>query len=213
PGLEEMRQIIGEIESGEVDIIIGTQIVAKGHNFPLLATVGIVDGDLGLSMGADPRAGERTFQLLHQVTGRAGRAMTKGRGFVQTHMPDHPVMEAIISGDRESFLDREIDMRRRGLLPPFGRLAALVISARDKDLAEKFAREVARRAPPSDRITVLGPAEAPIAVVRGRHRWRLLVKAPRDANIQDYLRAWGEALPRIAGDLRLAVDVDPYNFL
>lgn len=213
PGLEEMRQIIGEIESGEVDIIIGTQIVAKGHNFPLLATVGIVDGDLGLSMGADPRAGERTFQLLHQVTGRAGRAMTKGRGFVQTHMPDHPVMEAIISGDRESFLDREIDMRRRGLLPPFGRLAALVISARDKDLAEKFAREVARRAPPSDLISVLGPAEAPIAVVRGRHRWRLLVKAPREANIQDYLRAWGEALPRIAGDLRLAVDVDPYNFL
>ncbi len=213
PGLEEMRRIIGEIESGEVDIIIGTQIVAKGHNFPLLATVGIVDGDLGLSMGADPRAGERTFQLLHQVTGRAGRAMTKGRGFIQTHMPEHPVMEAIISGDRESFLDREIDMRRRGLLPPFGRLAALVISARDKDLAETFAREVARRAPASDRISVLGPAEAPIAVVRGRHRWRLLVKAPRDANIQAYLRQWGEALPRMVGDLRLAVDVDPYNFL
>ncbi len=94
PGLEEMRRIIGSIESGEVDIIIGTQIVAKGHNFPLLATVGIVDGDLGLSMGADPRAGERTFQLLHQVTGRAGRALTKGRGFIQTHMPEHPVMES-----------------------------------------------------------------------------------------------------------------------
>lgn len=213
PGLEEMRRIIAEIESGEVDIIIGTQIVAKGHNFPLLATVGIVDGDLGLSMGADPRAGERTFQLLHQVTGRAGRAMTKGRGFIQTHMPEHPVMEAIISGDRESFLDREIDMRRRGLLPPFGRLAALVISARDKDLAETFAREVARRAPKSDRVSVLGPAEAPIAVVRGRHRWRLLVKAPREANIQAYLREWGEALPKLVGDLRLAVDVDPYNFL
>ena len=213
PGLDEMRRIITEIESGEVDIIIGTQMVAKGHNFPLLATVGIVDGDLGLSMGADPRAGERTFQLLHQVTGRAGRAMTKGRGFIQTHMPEHPVMDAIISGDRESFLDREIDMRRRGLLPPFGRLAALVISARDKDLAETFAREVARRAPKSDRVSVLGPAEAPIAVVRGRHRWRLLVKAPRDANIQAYLREWGEALPKLVGDLRLAVDVDPYNFL
>ena len=213
PGLEEMRRIIGDIESGEVDIIIGTQIVAKGHNFPLLATVGIVDGDLGLSMGADPRAGERTFQLLHQVTGRAGRAMTKGRGFIQTYMPDHPVMEAIISGDRESFLDREIDMRRRGMLPPFGRLAALVISARDKDLAETFAREVARRAPRVDQIEVLGPAEAPISIVRGRHRWRLLVKAPRDKNIQGFLRAWGEALPKIGGDLRLTVDIDPYNFL
>jgi primosomal protein N' (replication factor Y) len=213
PGLEEMRRIIGSIESGEVDIIIGTQIVAKGHNFPLLATVGIVDGDLGLSMGADPRAGERTFQLLHQVTGRAGRALTKGRGYIQTHMPEHPVMEAIISGDRESFLEREIDMRLRGLLPPFGRLAALVISARDKDLAETFAREVAKRAPRADQIEVLGPAEAPIAVVRGRHRFRLLVKAPRDKNIQGFLRAWGEALPKIGGDLRLTVDIDPYNFL
>jgi primosomal protein N' (replication factor Y) len=213
PGLDEMRRIIGSIESGEVDIIIGTQIVAKGHNFPLLATVGIVDGDLGLSMGADPRAGERTFQLLHQVTGRAGRALTKGRGFIQTHMPEHPVMESIILGDRDAFLDREIDMRRRGLLPPFGRLAALVISARDKDLAEKFAREVARRAPKAEQIEVLGPAEAPISVVRGRHRWRLLVKAPRDRNIQAYLRAWGEALPKFGGDLRLTVDIDPYNFL
>ncbi|WP_334151438.1 primosomal protein N' [Hyphomicrobium sp.] len=213
PGLEEMRRIIGSIESGDVDIIIGTQIVAKGHNFPLLATVGIVDGDLGLSMGADPRAGERTFQLLHQVTGRAGRALTKGRGYIQTHMPEHPVMQAIISGDRESFLEREIDMRRRGLLPPFGRLAALVISARDKDLAETFAREVARRAPRADQIEVLGPAEAPIAVVRGRHRFRLLVKAPRDKTLQGYLRAWGEALPKIGGDLRLTVDIDPYNFL
>jgi primosomal protein N' (replication factor Y) len=213
PGLEEMRRIIGSIESGEVDIIIGTQIVAKGHNFPLLATVGIVDGDLGLSMGADPRAGERTFQLLHQVTGRAGRALTKGRGYIQTHMPEHPVMDAIISGDRDAFLEREIDMRRRGMLPPFGRLAALVISARDKDLAETFAREVARRAPRADQIEVLGPAEAPISIVRGRHRWRLLVKAPRDKNIQGYLRAWGEALPKIGGDLRLTVDIDPYNFL
>lgn len=213
PGLTEMRQVIGSIENGEVDIIIGTQIVAKGHNFPLLSTVGIVDGDLGLSMGADPRAGERTFQLLHQVTGRAGRVLTEGRGFVQTHMPEHPVMEAIISGDREAFLVREIDMRRRGMLPPFGRLAALVISARDKEMAEKFAREVARRAPASERIDVLGPAEAPIAVVRGRYRWRLLVKAPREMDIQGYIRAWLEALPKISGDLRLTVDIDPYSFL
>jgi primosomal protein N' (replication factor Y) len=213
PSLTEMREIITKIEAGEIDIIIGTQIVAKGHNFPLLATVGVVDGDLGLSMGADPRAGERTFQLLHQVTGRAGRAFAKGRGYVQTFMPEHPVMQSILSGDREAFLEREIDMRRRGLLPPFGRLAAIVVSARDKGLAESMAREVARRAPPAERIEVLGPAEAPLAVVRGRHRWRLLVKAPREMDLQSYLRAWGEALPKIKGDLRLTVDVDPYSFL
>jgi primosomal protein N' (replication factor Y) len=213
PGLAEMRDAIRRIESGETDIIIGTQIVAKGHHFPNLTLVGVVDGDLGLSMGADPRAGERTFQLLHQVTGRAGRAFAEGRGFIQTHLPEHPVMQAILRGDREEFLAREIEMRQRGMLPPFGRLAALIISAREKDLAERYAREVARRAPSSERISVLGPAEAPIFIVRGRHRWRLLVKAPREDDIQGYLRAWLSAVPEPKGDVRLSVDVDPYSFL
>lgn len=213
PSLTEMRDIIRRIEAGEVDIIIGTQIVAKGHHFPDLATVGIVDGDLGLAQGADPRAGERTFQLLHQVTGRAGRAFAQGRGFIQTYMPDHPVMEAIICGDRAAFLEREIEMRQRGMLPPFGRLAALIVSARDKELAQAYAREIARRAPPSERIEVLGPAEAPIAIVRGRHRWRILVKAPREMDIQAFLRAWLGAAPEPKGDLRLTVDIDPYSFL
>ncbi|MGE5267511.1 MAG: primosomal protein N' [Deltaproteobacteria bacterium] len=213
PGLAEMRDAIQRIESGETDIIIGTQIVAKGHHFPNLTLVGVVDGDLGLSMGADPRAGERTFQLLHQVTGRAGRAFAEGRGFIQTHLPEHPVMQAILRGDREEFLAREIEMRQRGMLPPFGRLAALIISAREKDLAERYAREVARRAPSSERISVLGPAEAPIFIVRGRHRWRLLVKAPREDDIQGYLRAWLSAVPDPKGDVRLSVDVDPYSFL
>jgi len=213
PGIIEMRQIIREIEAGDIDIIIGTQMVAKGHHFPNLATVGIVDGDLGLSQGADPRAGERTFQLLHQVTGRAGRALAEGRGFVQTHMPEHPVMEAIISGDREAFLEREIKARRSGLLPPFGRLAALIVSARDKETAQLMARDIAHRAPPSERIDVLGPAEAPIAVIRGRHRWRLLVRAPREIDVQAYLRAWLDRLPPLKGDLRLTVDIDPYSFL
>lgn len=212
PGLTEMRQIISAIEAGEADIVIGTQMVAKGHNFPQLATVGVVDGDLGLGT-ADPRAAERTFQLLHQVTGRAGRARTPGRGLVQTYMPEHPVMQAIISGDREAFLESEIRQRQAGLLPPYGRLAAIIISARDKELAELFAREVARHAPASEHIQVLGPAEAPIAVVRGRYRWRLLVKAPRELDLQGYLRAWLAALPKPPADLRLAVDIDPYNFL
>lgn len=213
PGLPEMREIITKIENREADIIIGTQIVAKGHHFPDLATVGIVDGDLGLAQGADPRAGERTFQLLHQVTGRAGRSFTQGRGLVQTHMPEHPVMAAIIKGDREAFVENEIRIRQSAMLPPYGRLVALIASAREKELAEAFAREVARRAPPAAKIEVLGPAEAPLAIIRGRHRWRLLVKAPRDTDVQAYIRQWLSLIPEAKGDLRLSVDIDPYSFL
>lgn len=212
PGLEELRKVLAAIANGEVDIIIGTQIVAKGHHFPGLATVGIVDGDLGLGQ-ADPRASERTFQLLHQVTGRAGRAQISGRGFVQTHMPEHPVMQAIISGDRDAFLDREIALRQAGLYPPFGRLVAVLVSAKEKARAEDYARAVARSAPPAQRIAILGPAEAPIAVIRGRHRYRILVKAPREIDVQTYLRAWLENMPKAKGDIRLTVDIDPYSFL
>jgi primosomal protein N' (replication factor Y) (superfamily II helicase) len=213
PGIIEMREIIRDIEAGGIDIVIGTQMVAKGHHFPHLATVGIVDGDLGLAMGADPRAGERTFQLLHQVTGRAGRALTEGRGLVQTYNPEHPVMAAIIASDREAFLEQEIAVRRSGLLPPFGRLAALIVSARDKETAHLVARDIAHRAPPAERIEILGPAEAPLSVIRGRHRWRLLVRAPREIDMQAYLRAWLAAMPPLKGDLRLTVDIDPYSFL
>jgi primosomal protein N' (replication factor Y) len=216
PSLVEMREIIKSIESGEARIVIGTQMVAKGHHFPQLTTVGIVDGDLGLGT-ADPRAAERTFQLLHQVTGRAGRVLDTGRyggrGFVQSYNPDHPVMRAIVTGDREAFLASEIRHRQAGLLPPFGRLAALIVSARDKRLAELYARDVRRHAPATARIEVLGPAEAPIAVVRGRYRWRLLVKAPRELDLQAYLRTWLATLPKPPSDLRLTVDIDPYSFL
>ncbi len=213
PGLTEMREIIARIEAGEVDIIIGTQIVAKGHHFPDLATVGIVDGDMGVASDADPRAGERSFQLMHQVTGRAGRGFERGRGFVQTHDPKHPVMMAIVNGDRDAFVEYEIQQRQRGMLPPYGRLAALIISARHKDQAEHFARAIARAAPPAQNLAVLGPVEAPLAVVRGRHRWRLLVRAPREIDMQGYLRAWLAQIPAIKGDVRLQIDVDPYNFL
>jgi primosomal protein N' (replication factor Y) len=213
PGLVEMRAIIHQIEAHEIDIIIGTQIVAKGHHFPDLAFVGVVDGDLGLAHGADPRAGERTFQLLHQVTGRAGRAAAAGRGLVQTHMPEHPIMAAIVAGDRQAFLNYEIKTRQAGLLPPYGRLAAIIVSARDKELAERAARAVVQAAPQSEKISVLGPAEAPVAIVRGRHRWRLLVKAPRELDLQSYLRAWSQALPAFKGDVRVSLDVDPYSFL
>jgi primosomal protein N' (replication factor Y) (superfamily II helicase) len=212
PSLVDMRQIIGSIESGAIDIVIGTQMVAKGHHFPRLATVGVVDADLGLGT-ADPRAAERTFQLLYQVTGRAGRVLACGRGLVQTYLPEHPVMQAIISGDRNAFLESEIRQRQSALLPPYGRLAALIVSARDKELAALVARDVGQCAPAASRIEVLGPAEAPLAVIRGRHRWRLLVKAPRELDIQGYLRLWLGGLRKLPSDVRLTVDIDPYSFL
>ena len=213
PGIIELRKLIDDIAKGSVDIIIGTQIVAKGHNFPGLTLVGIVDADLGLSVSGDPRASERTFQLLHQVTGRAGRHEKAGRGFLQTHLPEHPVMQAIVSGDREAFLDYEIAARQEAGYPPFGRLASLIVSAKHKPTAEELARLIALRAPPAQRISVLGPAEAPIAVVRGRHRFRILLKAPKEVDVQAYLRAWLATLPPLKGDVRLQVDIDPYNFM
>ncbi len=212
PNIQALREVLHQVTEGEADIIIGTQLVAKGHNFPGLATVGVVDGDLGLGQ-ADPRAAERTYQLLHQVTGRAGRVAIKGRGFVQTHNPEHPVMQALISGDREFFIEQEIIARQSGDMPPFSRLASLIISARSRDLAGQYARHVALKAPPAKAIIVLGPAEAPITVIRGRYRYRLLIKAPREADIQAYLRSWFDTIDKPKGDLRLAIDIDPYNFL
>ena len=212
PNVAELRHTLREIEEREVDIVIGTQLVAKGHHFPGLALVGVVDGDLGLAQ-ADPRAAERTFQLMQQVTGRAGRDAIPGRGLIQTYMPEHPVVAALVSGDRGAFLAREIEERRDARMPPFGRLAALLVSAGSREAAEAYAREVARAAPAASKIEVLGPAEAPLAVIRGRHRFRLLMKAAREANLQAYLRLWLGQVPKAKGDLRLSVDIDPYSFL
>ena len=213
PTMRTLRQVIDDIAAGKARLIIGTQLVAKGHHFPQLATVGVVDGDLSLASG-DPRAAERTFQLLYQVTGRAGREEgVAGRGFVQTHMPEHPVMRAIISSDRDSFLAREIEDRREAGMPPFGRLAAIVISAKTKPEAEHFAREFALASPRSAKISVLGPAEAPLALIRGRYRYRLLVKAARDTDLQGYLRFWLDRGPPTKGSVKLTVDIDPYTFL
>jgi primosomal protein N' (replication factor Y) len=186
--------------------------VAKGHHFPQLATVGVVDGDLGLGQG-DPRASERTYQLLTQVTGRAGRESITGTGYIQTYMPDHPVIKALVSGDRDAFLRQEIAAREAAGYPPFGRLAAIVISATSMPQAMDYARALGMRAPKAEKIRVLGPAEAPLAVIRGRYRVRLLVKAAREADMQSYLRQWLAAGPEPRGSVRLSVDVDPYNFM
>jgi primosomal protein N' (replication factor Y) len=212
-GMKALREIIEKVARGDAPIIIGTQLVAKGHNFPHLATVGVVDGDLSLATG-DPRAAERTFQLISQVTGRAGREDgVEGRGLIQTHLPEHPVMKAIIANDRDSFIEQEIAARQEAGMPPFGRLAALIISAKTKPEAEHYARTLALSAPRSGKISILGPAEAPLALIRGRFRYRLLVKATRDADLQAYLRHWLDHAPPRKGSLRLSVDVDPYSFL
>jgi primosomal protein N' (replication factor Y) len=210
--VEEMRQLLEQIESREIDIVVGTQLVAKGHHFPGLALVGVVDGDLGLAHG-DPRAGERTYQLLQQVTGRAGRAEIAGRGFIQTYMPEHPVMQAMVSGDRDRFLAEEGRARELGGLPPYGRLAALIVSSAKQAEALSYARLLAQRAPRSDKLRVLGPAEAPIFIIRGQARYRLLVKASREMDVQAYVRAWLAAMPAPKHDLRLTVDIDPHSFM
>ena len=210
--IEHMRGELKEIAEGRVDIIVGTQLVAKGHNFPKLNLVGIVDADLGLANG-DPRAAERTFQLLNQVSGRAGREEGRGLGFLQTHQPNHPVMRALISQDRDAFYSAEIEARERQGYPPFGRLAALVISGGDRHSTESFAKQLAAAAPFMTEVKVLGPAEAPLSVVRGRHRFRLLVKSSRAFDLSRYLREWLAAAPKPKGKLALEVDIDPQSFL
>lgn len=211
-GTARLKSEFAHIAAGEGDIIIGTQLVAKGHHFPNMALVGVVDADLGLSNG-DPRAAERTFQLLSQVTGRAGRSRTGGRGLVQTYAPDHPVIRAIVSGDRTTFYAAETRARESVALPPFGRLAALIVSGPDRPAAESYARGLARAAPRQADVHVLGPAEAPIHRERGRYRFRLLVRAPKAFDLSAYLRTWLDRSEPPRKGVRRRVDVDPVSFL
>jgi primosomal protein N' (replication factor Y) len=200
-----------QITDRAVDLIIGTQIVAKGWHFPHLTLVGVVDADLGLA-GGDLRAGERTLQLLHQVAGRAGRAEAPGRVLLQTFSPEHPVMQALIGGDIAAFMAAEAEGRRPGHWPPFGRLAALIVAGEDMVETERVAAALGRAAPHGEGIEVLGPAPAPLAMLRGRHRRRLLLKTRRDIAVQPILRAWlaEVVVPR---GVRVDVDVDPVSFM
>ena len=207
-----LKETIGKIAGGGADIIIGTQIVAKGHNFPLLTLVGVIDADLGLQ-GSDLRAAERTFQLVRQVSGRAGRGERPGLALIQTYQPDHPVIRAILSGEEEAFWRAEAAERQRAGMPPYGRLAGIILSAPDAQTVFDFGTELARRDAPLRRIgaQVFGPAPAPIARVRGRHRVRLLVKADKAAPLQAALAAWvGQVKP--PNTLRLSIDIDPQSF-
>lgn len=211
-GVKRLRLELEAIARGEADIVIGTQLVAKGHNFPGITLVGVVDADIGLANG-DPRAAERTFQLLSQVTGRAGRAGHASTGLIQTYQPEHPVMQALVRGEAEAFYEREIAERERAGLPPFGRLAGIVVSAATRPEAEAHARALRRAAPATSEISVLGPAEAPLSLVAGRHRFRLLVHGTRRADIQGFARALLDAAPKPRGSVRVQVDIDPQSFL
>ncbi len=210
-GAQQLADTLHKISQGKADIIIGTQIVAKGHHFPKLNFVGVVDADLGLGNG-DLRAAERTYQLLLQVSGRAGREAQAGRALLQTHMPDHPVLEALVAGDRDGFLAREAEARAQASMPPFGRLAALILSSPDQNAVLAMCNELSRQIPVFDDVRILGPAPSAIFRLRNRYRYRFLVKTARHIVIQDVIRQWLSrvSLPR---NIRLSIDIDPYNFM
>ena len=211
-GPRALRARVAEIAAGGADLIIGTQIVSKGHNFPLLTLVGVIDADLGLQ-GGDLRAAEKTFQLIRQVAGRAGRADRPGVAMIQTHQPDHPAVQATLTGDDEGFWRAEADARARAGAPPYGRMAGIIVSGTDEQRVWEVARALARGAEPlrAAGAQLFGPAPAPVARIRGRHRLRLLVKAPKRVALQPALRAWLAAVP-CPSTVRIAVDIDPQSF-
>ena len=206
----EIQGPLRAFASREIDVLIGTQIVAKGHHFPHLTLVGVIDADLGGADG-DVRARERTFQLLHQVSGRAGRAEKPGLVLLQTRNPDDSVMQALASGDRDGFYEQERMFREAAAAPPFGRLAAIIVSGYDGDAVRDVARELAKTAPAARDVKVWGPTPAFYALLRGQTRERLLVQAARGVDVQAYMRAW-LARVKVPGAVRVAVDVDPVSF-
>ena len=207
-----LKERIGQIASGEADIIIGTQMVAKGHNFPLLTLVGVIDADLGLH-GGDLRAAERTFQLMRQVAGRAGRVGKRGVAYLQTLQPDHPVIHAILADDDERFWQAEAAQREHAGVPPYGRLAGIVLSGPDLQPVFDVANRLVRNTGALRQLgaEIFGPAPAPVARVRGRHRVRLLVKAPKGAPIQPVLAAWRNSV-KLPNNMRISIDIDPQTF-
>ncbi|HUO22015.1 MAG TPA: primosomal protein N' [Caulobacteraceae bacterium] len=208
---EAARALVGRMERGEIDILVATQAAAKGHNFPNLTLVGVVDADLGLR-GGDLRAAERTYQLLAQATGRAGRAVRPGRALLQTYAPEHPVMQALKAQDRDGFVAVEMAERQLARLPPYGRLAALIASGPDAEALDAYVRALAAAAPNAEDVEVYGPADAPLALVRGRRRKRFLVRADRTVDLSAFMAAW-RARVKIPSSVRITVDIDPYSFL
>jgi primosomal protein N' (replication factor Y) len=211
PDARAGQDLIAAMARGDYDVMVATQSAAKGHNFPNLTLVGVVDADVALK-GGDLRAAERTYQLLTQVSGRAGRRERPGEALIQTWAPDHPVMKALAAQDRDGFVALELAEREEAGLPPFGRLAAVVVASRDPERLENFVREFAAAAPNGEDVEVYGPADAPLGLIRGVRRKRFLVRAHRNVDIQAFLGAW-RARAKPPASVRLTFDVDPYSFL
>ena len=207
----ELAARMARMERGEIDVLVGTQMVVKGHNFPRLTFVGVVDGDMALA-GGDPRAGERTYQTLVQVAGRAGRAGAPGHALIQTHQPEHEALQALAAGDRELFIGVELAMRELLELPPYGRLAGVVVSGPDRSKTEELATKFVTLAPRADGIEILGPSEPPLAMLRGLHRRRILVQAAPGVALSPYMRAWRAKL-RLPAKYKLHIDIDPQSFM
>ncbi len=204
-------EFIALVEAGEVDVIVGTQLVTKGFHFPELTLVGVVDADLGLE-GGDLRAGERTYQQVAQVAGRAGRGSKPGEVLIQTRHPEAAVIAALAAGDRDAFYEAETEGRRHAGAPPFGRWAAIIVSSEDDAEAREAANRIGAARPRIEDCAILGPAPAPLSLLRGRYRYRFLINARRSVQLQDIVRDWLGALDHPPG-VRVAVDIDPYSFV
>lgn len=210
-GEQALTSIIPKMTAGEIDILIGTQMVAKGHHFPKLSLVGVVDADLGLA-GGDLRAMERTYQLLHQISGRAGRAEIKGSALVQTFFPEHPALNALCGDNRDAFLDQELAMRNHGGMPPFSRLLAVILESQREDVTAEAAKAMARHFPTHDKARLFGPAPAPLYKVRNWYRWRLLVVADKSLHLQSLADEW-RARVKLPYNVKCKMDIDPYGFM
>ncbi len=209
----QLKDTLEKISKGEMDIIIGTQIIAKGHNFPYLTLVAVIDADVGLQ-GGDFRAAERTFQIIRQVTGRSGRADIPGIALLQTWNPDHPVIQAITSNNDGAFWEAESREREVTGSPPFSQYIGVIVSGKDVDEVEGFSMALAQDSKPlmDENYELYGPAPAPIARIQGRVRYRLLIKAERSLRVQRAIRMWLNQF-KIPGSIRLTIDVDPQRFL
>jgi primosomal protein N' (replication factor Y) len=208
---KELEAIIGAMEAREIDVLIGTQMIAKGHHFGGLSVVGVVDADLGLA-GGDLRATEKTYQLLHQISGRAGREQTHGHVYLQSYMPEHPVMKALASGGRDAFFATELAARQHAHMPPFSRLAALIIEGHKEAEVIAVCKALSMQQATDSTLHSYGPAPAPLALLRGKFRYRFLVNAARSVNLPDYMRSWVASI-KAPRSVRIKIDIDPMSFL
>ncbi len=209
---KKAQSTINKILNREIDVIVGTQVIAKGHHFPALSLVGVIDADIGLASGGDLRSAEKTYQLLHQVAGRAGREEQKGEVIIQTYQPENIIIKALVEHNREDFINYELKMRQESHMPPYSRLATIVIADIMLKRAELFAKELVKVAPYHPVIKIFGPMPAILAKLKKKYRYRILIKAEKNFNIQSYIQNWLKILPPPSSSLQVKIDIDPYYF-